>query len=63
MAPLRRKPQGISIRKPAWFAWRVFLRLVYGVGCSIPRFCRAGDAAGSHAIFGQLGLKVSPLLL
>lgn len=24
MAPLRRKPQGMSIRKPAWFAWRVF---------------------------------------
>ena len=39
MAPLRRKPQGMSIRKPARFAWRV-LRLVYGSDARSRGFCQ-----------------------
>ena len=59
MAPLRRKPQGMSIRKPAWFAWRVFLRLVVRVWVLGPEVLRgrrlcwvAGDirSAGDQSI-------------
>ena len=61
MAPLRCKPQGMWIGKPAWFAWRVFLRwVVWGVR-SVPRCFGAEDAA--RKTVGCLGLKVSLVLL
>ncbi len=65
MAPLRRKPQGMSIRKPAWFAWRVFLRLVGGMGWGARSRRTAGQMMppGCPAMFGRLAFKVSPLLL
>ena len=63
MARLRRKPQGMSIRKPAWFAWRVFLRLVVGWGARSKGAAVQKTLVGRTAMFGRLGLKVSPLLL
>ncbi|WP_158276486.1 hypothetical protein [Acidovorax sp. HMWF018] len=53
----------MSIRKPAWFAWRVFLRLVVGWGARSKGAAVQKTLVGRTAMFGRLGLKVSPLLL
>ncbi|CAN7394041.1 hypothetical protein LJR166_002521 [Acidovorax delafieldii] len=55
----------MSIRKPAWFAWRVFLRLVGGMGWGARSRRTAGQMMppGCPAMFGRLALKVSPLLM